>query len=408
MKKQEKNKPIRASEKSKAKTKMKKKEMFHPKKTQKVKKNKIKIYLSVIMATPVSVDPLSGEVQSSNITFSPGYSPSVFYVKNKDGNTGTVPTVVTDFCDIPPNGKKGSNVRGVNVFKGPSGDSFVRLKLTLTRENAADVITLCKNTLKAWKEKHPPISQSRWYESQFNLADGTKVFNATQAIDDPSLYVDYRFIGTDLFNCPGTTFAPLLYGEDIVEPWYISVTVPTSNEKSKGKGFLNENSLLLFDENGKRVKAKKTDSGLDYTSLGIPLENKEQLTLLTMSDFFQSSRWKCKSLLQLYTIEWKTSTLQNASQDQVLYPIFNFRTAGSIVFKKEKTTSDADRTQFFEIRDTIFNDALFKGIEAPKKRKRTDTIRPKSSVKRVLFPAPETEVVPDSDIEGDETPEDEV
>lgn len=345
---------------------------------------------------------LTVEAQCSRLGFSASTrSPNVFNVRNKNGPLGSVPTVFTGFCDLPPNGKKESNIRGINTFIGRGDIPFSKLKLSITEDNSPDVINMCRKALEAWNVSYSPVKRSNWYQTQFKLGDGTKVHLATGALENPALYLEYKFDGPDTYNSPSSSFANALYGPESDVPWYVSASIPVLKEGSFNEKSVRNSCLTLYDENMKRIKTKSSDGSFVYSSTGIPLTDTAALSKLATSTFFQGSRWKCKVALQLSSIEWKTSIdINNGAR--VIYPVFSLRTVGSVVMMKSEYVLPEGVIPLDQ-RDAILDAALFAGLEPPsKKRKRTITPGVKKKMADDVSEDFEQEIIVDSDIEGEE------
>jgi hypothetical protein len=346
--------------------------------------------------TVSSTDALDISRQCEKISFAVSKkNPNKFYVRIKDGPMGNTPIAMTNFCSMPVNGKKDANIRGISVIDGTYGQ-FAKLKLKLDSESAPDVLTLCKEVLSAWRTAYPPMSRSMWYQQQFLLEDGTKVFKATAGIEDPTQFQYYVFGGEDTYHAPSSTFAGALYGKDD-DPWYVNVNVHTKIER---EGEPETNPLvILCDENMKRIKTKKVDGKTIYESNGLSVFDFPSIKTLMESSFYKESQWACKTALQLSGLEWKT-TEDTVSGNMVIYPLFHFKTVGSMVIKKSPYEVPEGVVPL-EQRESILDVKLFAGMDAPsKKRKRLTVQIPKKKpvARKIEF---EQEVIEDSDLEGE-------
>lgn len=344
---------------------------------------------------------LSVEKQTENLTFisSKDY-PTVFKVINKNGPLGSTPTVLTNYCSMPPNGKKTDDIRGIATFDGRLNTKFSKLKLTLTDETAGDVIDVCRNAMAAWRMANNPIKRSAWYQKVFKLEDGTKVHLATGGIENPECFVDYSFEGSASYEAPINTFYKAMYGDGSDEPWYTSVTVPTAKEGDWNYETVSNSKLLFRDEAGKAIKMKLGMGECpNIPTAGVPLTDTDTIKKILQSKWYKESRWGCRAAIQLKSIQWKTAR-DITSDVKVLYPVFNFVAAGSIVFKQVEYVLPEGVIPL-EQRAAILNAALLEGLEAPsnKKRKRNNTKAKPSATK--INPDFEREILV-SDIEGDE------
>ena len=350
---------------------------------------------------------MSADVQTSNMSFIQGKkNGNVFYVRIRDGPMGTTPMAMVRGCSLPPIGKATDNRRGIRTFESSHGDVFSKLKLRFDESTASGVFDLCRKTLENWKNIYDPVRRSAWYQKTFNFSDGTKVHNATMGIETPELFGDFKFEGVDEFDAPSATFAPALYGGN-GDPWYHACGIPTARPDSIDEKMINDSQLYLYDEAGKRIKSKTSDGVLVYPAGGIPLTDTAALEVLGKSTFFKEGRWVCRTTIQLTSITWKTS-VDIVTGYRVLYPIFSIKTSGSIVM--QKTVYElAEGVIPVDQRLSVLDSLLFEGMDAPpiKKRKRAVSKKAGSvgtveSDKDKEDAIAEPDVVPDSDIEGDQ------
>ena len=349
-----------------------------------------------------SSNALDVTTQTANLSFKQAsHNNRVFNVSNKNGPLGSTPTVLTDFCNMPPNGKKTDDIRGISTFKGRLGESFSTIKLTLTDDTAGDVIDVCRHAMAAWKKEYNPIHKSAWYQKTFGLSDGTKVHLATGGIENTELFNNYVFEGNESYNAPASTFFKAMYGDAQDAPWYYSFGVPTAKEGAWNYDAVSEAVLVLRDENGKPVKAKLGDGGVTMPPTGIPLTDTETIKTVLQSKWYKESRWQCRVAVQLRSIEWKLER-DVVTQERVLYPVFHMKTTGSMIFKKSLYVLPEGVVPV-EQRSAVLNAALFAGMDEPsKKRKRTNTPKSKPKVTMPVVFAQEVMPPSESDIEGSE------
>ena len=344
------------------------------------------------------MDALSVDRQTADLTFRKKDNCTLFYVVNRNGPLGSTPTVMTGYCDMPINGSKKSNLRGIVPFKGRNGSDFSKLKLALTDSTAKDVLEMCRRALSAWRDQYSPVIKSHWYQDLFGFADGTQVHLGTAGIENPEFYRTVEFSGASTFEAPSRTFYNAIYGDREDAPWYVSLDIPNAKETDWKYETLSSSYLVLRGEDGKPIKAKLGDGGLSIPSAGVPLLDVDTLNKVCQSKWFQESRWKCKTSLQLQSIEWRTNT-DASSKKLVVYPVFKLRIYGSILMKRfpyvlpEGVVPKDQRLQ-------VLNSALFDDVEQPaaKKRKRS-TVKPKPKSQEIQFTQ---EILPESDIEGEE------
>lgn len=303
-----------------------------------------------------------------------------FYVNCKSA-LGNSLVVLTEFCKLAPNGKD-PKIRGLNIYKGVQKSTFCSLKVIVTQETCPELKELCLSVLNTWKKKHDPISENLWYQNTFNLGDGIRVQNAVEGIRNYNTFNEFVVDGNKDYDTPGRTYGNFLFKEDNDSAWFLSATVPATGEGG---------SLVLVDENGQKIRTKQ---GV-YTSGGIPLDDHEMVRKLIESSFFQESQWRCKTLLRLVSFDWVKERDRARGYD-VLFPVFKFKISGGILMKRhipEKIEGALTQQE----RENILTSLVFKDYEMPSKRrkiskKKGDTTQPEY----------ETEVINESDIEGEE------
>lgn len=346
----------------------------------------------------LGVDP-----QCNKLAFKPSaHNSKVFDIRNKNGPLGWSPTVMTNFCPLPPNGKKGEELRGIVSYPTRvGGGTFSKLKLVFTDETAGDVIKMCLKTLEAWKDAYDPVRKSMWYQTTFGLLDGTQVHLATGAIVNPEIYNSYVFPGVDRYNAPSETFFNALYGDEENAPWYETVGIPVASPGAYNENDINSAVLVFRGEDGKHIKTKLGQDCPSIPNSGVPLTDVDTIRKIEQSKWYKESRWQCKTAIQLRSLEWKIST-DSTSGDRVLYPIFHLKTNGSIVFQRTEYTLPEGVVPV-EQRAAVLNAALFEGMEAPpvKKRKRVNPVTDKRKKGVSLEGDFEQEILLGSDIEGE-------
>lgn len=355
------------------------------------------------MAAEAIGDVFSVEKQCSGMIFTASESlRTKFYIKSKRSPTGSTPMVCTGFCELPPNGKKDNQVRGVAVMEGKGGVPFARLKMKFTKETAGDVIDMCKHALREWNLQNNPTRRSVWYQSLFGLEDGTKVFSATSAIGNPEAYAEFAFAGREEWDAPSKTFSGALFGDDEDAAWYVSLGIAKARPGAYNEAECNSARLYLLDDNGKTFKAKKKGSNFlegagkwSYPSDGILLTDLREVAKLQSWEPYTSNRWSAKCMVQLRSIEWKC-TLDMVSNARVIYPVFNLQTYGSIILKKTVYTLPEGMVPM-EQRMALMDAVLFEGLDIPsssKKRKRLSAKKTEDKADR--------DTLPDSDLEGED------
>jgi len=343
---------------------------------------------------------MSVEAQTAKLTFSQSkHNPNVFTPLVKGGPFGTTPTVMVNWCKLPPHGKKEDNLRGIVSYTSRNGNTFNRLKLALGNDTSSQVFDLCRRVHHAFAEQKPPVGQSMWWQRQFNFLDGTKVFSGTAGVTDPELYADFVFDGPDKYVSPAYTFANALYGDSSDAMWYASVSVPTYGNRTTG------NSVILYDEDSKPIKTKHNGATEVYKTGGIALEDHDGINTLSNSAFFKTNQWTCRAVLQLSSIEWKSS-INEITNDRVVFPIFHFKTSGSIILKITPYVLPEGVVPL-DKRMEFINSLLMEGL-APPPKKRKSKAKPVPKPKKVIVhhdiessPDSDLEIVTASDIEGD-------
>lgn len=348
---------------------------------------------------------LSHSVQTAKLSFKTSKNRNtLFDVKVKDGPMGSRPTVMTGLCQLSPNGKSEDGLRGIASFKARhNSDMFSSLKLRLTNGTAGDVIKMCESALDAWTLAHDPVRQSSWYQSQFGLADGTKVHLATGAMANPDLYAGYAFEGNASYNSPKSTFFDVMYGDEEDTVWYHSFGIPTAKGGDWNETAVNSAVLVFRGEDGKAIKHKLGEDCPAIPTTGVPLTDLDTIRRIEQSSWFKDSRWNCKTAIQLSGLEWKLER-DITSGELVLCPIFHLKVAGSILYMKT-TYALPEGVVPIDERMSIMDAALFEGIEAPtisKKRKRSKNITKVSTKKgTVVDPDFSQDILLDDDIEGE-------
>lgn len=346
----------------------------------------------------LKVEALTADTQTNNLYFK-HIKEGVFQVKVKNGVLGPVPTVQTEFCSLPPQGRKDENYRGIKVIPVKHGD-FCTLKLRLSEEDSPELLKLCRNVLDKFSKAYDPITKSTWYQKQFKFEDGTKVYQATQAIANPDNYIGMELATPHNFDSPANTFGKALYGDGNDEPWYANFTLPQAKEDGSSSSLITNATLVLVDENGKKIKTKNINGNVLYHTSGISLTDTHALSKLFTSSFFKNIQWKCKVTAQVHSIVFKRATV-SGTNDTVMFPNFKLKTVGTIVMKKYKYVQPEGVVPIDQ-RLALLEAALFAGLDAPpsKKRKRNIIKNEKPGVK--VSTDFESELMEDSEVEGED------
>ena len=315
------------------------------------------------------------------------------YVNAKSAPMGSQMLGMVNYASLPQSGP--DKVRGVStILIKKTKKYFKKMKMAVSKEIGSDVFEICKRVLGAWKREHDPVKQSMWYQKTFGFQDGTQVYEATAAITDPSLYASMH-IEDDTFNSPGGTFGPALFGGSDNAIWYIDCTVPEPEDVRNGS----ESVLYLYDENNKRLKTRTFEGTTVYSTSGIELGDNAKLKELAKSDFYTSMTFRARCCLGLSSLEWKCG-VDTATGKKTIYPIFHFKTYGSIVLKSFPYVAPEGQVPA-EKRMIISDSLLFDGLEAPTKKRKKTFVTPKKVPEKVQFEK-ET-LISDEEIKGDAT-----
>jgi len=352
------------------------------------------------MPVPISRDAMSVDAQTAKLEFKPSTNnPNVFIPRNVGGTLGSIPTVMVNWCKLPPHGKKEENLRGVVSYTSHNGNTFNRLKLALGNDTSSDVFELCRRVHHTFAEQYPPVGKSMWWQRQFNFLDGTKVFSGTAGVSDPELYNSFIFDGSDKYSAPSKTFASALYSDSPDAMWYASVSVPTYGNRVTG------DTIVLYDADLKPFKNKYDGSTEIYKAGGIPIEDHDGVNTLSNSNFFKNHQWTCRTVLQLSSLEWK-SAIDETTGNRVVFPIFHFKTVGSIVLKVTPYVLP-DGVVPVDKRKAFLDTLLFEGMAGSTKKRKTKTKAVSKPKKVIVHHSIESsqdsdlEIVTASDIEGD-------
>jgi len=343
---------------------------------------------------------LSVDNQTKDIIFkAQSHDPTVFSVNLREGALGPRPMARVNFTDLPKSGKH--KIRGIDAIQGKNKKVFKKLKMGLDKESGGDVMEMCRRVLTAWNKDFSPVSRSMWYQSIFDLEDGTKVHSATQHMLNPVDYNNVSFDGKKEYQAPSRTFGPALYGDES-NKWYVDVTVPEPylDGKSTDTAF-----LYLYDENSKKIKTRTVNGTVVYPTSGIDLADNDKVLELGLSDFYKDCNWKARCSLVLSALQWKCEK-DVTSGCKIVYPIFHFKTYGSIILKNIPYTTPEGVIPI-EKRMAIVDATLFEGLEQPAKRRKKakDSSSVSSNSKKtsktlndsIVF---EKEVLSDEEIKG--------
>ena len=346
----------------------------------------------------LKVNVLTVDTQTDGLYFK-HTKEGVFQVKVKNGILGPVPTVQTEFCSLAPQGKKGENYRGIKVIPTQYGE-FCALKLRLSESDSPELLKLCRTVLDKFSKAYDPITKSSWYQKQFGFEDGTKVYQATQAISHPDNYIGMELAVPNNFDSPASTFGKALYGDGNDEPWYANFSLPQAKEDGSSSSLITNATVVLVDENGKKLKTKNINGNVLYHTSGISLTDTHALSKLFSSSFFKNFQWRCKVSAQVHSIVLKRATL-SGTNDTVLVPVFKLKAVGTIIMKKYKYIQPEGIVPIDQ-RLSLLEASLFAGLDAPppKKRKRNIINNGKPGVK--VSTDFESELMEDSEVEGED------
>lgn len=312
-------------------------------------------------------------------------------------NIGSSPLVRVSNAGLAICGAAVNNIRGLNIAKWTINNTtreFATLKLATNRTEHRDLYEICSYMIKQIATRKDPVSNSKWWESKFaNFTNGTEVYSGTKEIQNVNELLDLE-IPSDTWNAPARTFGKFLYSENEDDAkWYTEFSLPQTKEGEDSR----PERLVLYDEKGKMVGSRTDSNGNEvYAKGGIELTNTKKLRDLVESKFYKDGIWKCDTHVRIFKIVLKYCEKANA-----VYPVFKMSTAGDLKFQASSKKLDPNQLTSEQIFSSL-NASLYEGVTAPSRKKRKVS-RPKKVV--AVQSKLETEVISESDVEGDDDDE---
>lgn len=330
---------------------------------------------SVVDAVPPQDGNLFADVDRQIKGMAVKQNAGAYAKKNQAGNAvwnergtpeGAFPMVKVPQASLGLTGKAIEKRRGVDLFEfsvSPTETKTVaKVAIGLDPRKHGDVKKIMLAAIDKFKRTHDPIHKSIWYEKTFpHLDDGTKVFNATQALQgDGSDYLNLSFEGEDVWDSPSTTFAPFLYDDDSESLYYIKATIDPDarlymyNNKKGGSEF---------------TKVTESDQVV-YPKGGIAVRNSNAIRTLIHSNLYKNNVWRMNSVMQLRGITFKcaqSSTTKEGYPSYTVYPTFNFVVSGCFVLVQSDNVVESSGSSLTDKqRDAAIRACVFEGLTAPR------------------------------------------
>lgn len=336
---------------------------------------------------------------ADNFGKSPDYEVKKFRVYNKRGlPEGMFPTVKFDGAFLGSIGRKEDKKRGIDTMDrvvSKIGGHHLGLALGFTKAEHKDIIDMFKAVVSTITSLKDPMSQSRWYESNFpSLTDGTKVFKATAGLRDPSNFLDMEIMDDEklAWDSPSRTWAKTLYSDLEDERWYPKVKVSLS-EDSK---------LFLADTNSKVMPDVDEEGRVVYSKQGIDMNDRVAMIRFTESKLYTKKHWRARGFLRVTGVQLICAVVGKHSDSgnpiYGLVPKFNISVVGPLMLmesKKEDANTLSSEEQF-----NCMNAILFAGVKGSVGRKRRSNGASKAAKKTkspTPPPSPKEEVIEETE-----------